>query len=86
MVTTGKLYDDTRLQFGKIYFVNANDEREFVSDVFDNGKVLNDILDKDLKSRRPDFKSYYKRCWLDENDDLWIDFGSHTEFYVISKE
>ena len=30
------------------------------------------------------FKSYYQRIWIEEETNtLWIDVGSHTEFFVI---
>jgi len=30
------------------------------------------------------FKSYYQRIWIEEETDtLWIDVGSHTEFFVV---
>jgi hypothetical protein len=28
-------------------------------------------------------KSYYQRSWFDEDGSIWIDFGSHTEFFVL---
>lgn len=71
---------------GKLYFVNADNEREFVSDLHEDGENWNDIVDRDLKTRMPNFKSYYVRCWFDDDYNCWIDFGSHTEFYVIEKE
>lgn len=71
---------------GKLYFVNADNEREFVSDLHEDGENWNDIIDRDLKTRRPGFITYYQRYWLDDNDNIWIDYGSHTEFYIVEKE
>lgn len=68
---------------GKLYFVDKNGKREFIQDLTTDGVEITDIVDKDLKNRRPKFMSYYKRMWLDDDDNLWVDFGSHTEFYVV---
>lgn len=70
---------------GKLYFVNKDGEREFVSDLHEDGKSWDDIYKEDLKKRNPHFESYYTRCWLDKDDEFWIDYGSHTEFYVVVK-
>lgn len=71
---------------GKLYFVDSNNGRHFVSDLLEDGESWDDIYKEDLKKRNPEFKSYYTRCWLDKNDEFWIDFGSHTGFYVVVKE
>ena len=31
--------------------------------------------------KKYNYKNYYVRTWM-ENDELWIDFGSHVEFFV----
>ena len=43
-------------------------------------------IDQDLKKRRPKFISYYKRCWEDNDGNYWIDYGSHSEFYILRSE
>jgi hypothetical protein len=32
------------------------------------------------------FKIYYTRRWTDDNDNIWFDVGSHTEFFVLKGE
>ena len=75
----------------KLYFRDNKDELEFITEIYDYRGVissveLNEIITADLENRKPGFASYYNRFWLDDNDDMWIDFGSHTEFYVLKKE
>lgn len=71
----------------KLYFRDNNDELEFITEIQVPESVeLNEIITADLKNRKPEFASYYKRFWFDDNNDIWIDFGSHTEFYVLKKE
>lgn len=41
------------------------------------------IIDKILKERG--YKSYYKRT-LEHKDGMLIDFGSHTEFFLIEND
>lgn len=70
----------------KLYFSNNKDEKELVSpNVITTEEGLKLAVD-DLKTRRPGFISYYQRYWLDDNDDIWIDYGSHTEFYVLTRK
>ena len=40
------------------------------------------LIKEDLKTRKPDFTSHYYRMWWDDHERFWIDFGSHTEFYI----
>ena len=75
----------------KLYFRDNKDELELITEIYDYRGVissveLNEIITADLKNRKPGFASYYNRFWLDDNDDMWIDFGSHTEFYILKKE
>lgn len=70
----------------KLYFSNNKDEKELVSpNVMTTEEGLR-LAVEDLKTRRPGFISYYQRYWLDDNDDIWIDYGSHTEFYVLTRK
>ena len=41
-------------------------------------KVINNFMDE------RNFKSYYQRLWVD-NNELWNDVGSHTEFFVLKE-
>ena len=70
----------------KLIFLDANGERHLVAD-----GILTDVdgfylMYEDLKTRRPGFKSYYTNCAYLPDGDTWIDFGSHTEFYILEAE
>lgn len=69
--------DENRI--GDLYFERSNGERVLLAENVDlNGasKVLKKFLDDH------NFKSYYTRMWQHENE-LWMDFGSHTQFMVL---
>lgn len=70
----------------KLYFSNADDERELLYTNLQSIEYGIKLAVDDLETRRPGFISYYQRYWLDDNDDIWIDYGSHTEFYVLTRE
>ena len=66
-----------------LYFLNANSEEILVKENVGPGAdgMLAEAL-ADLKEREPEVKSFYQRCWWDDHQRFWIDFGSHTEFYI----
>jgi hypothetical protein len=70
-----------------LYFLNANSEEILVKENVGPGAdgMLAEAL-TDLKDRDPEFKSFYQRCWWDDHQRFWIDFGSHTEFYICHEE
>lgn len=70
----------------KLYFSNADDEREIIATDIKTAEEGLKLAVKDLKTRRPGFITYYQRYWLDDNDDIWIDYGSHTELYVLTRK
>lgn len=48
------------------------------TDTFANAwKIVHNILDQKYKD------VYYTRFWIQDNDLLYIDYGSHTDFYII---
>ena len=67
-----------------LYFLNNKNEYEPIQKVeyMDN---IGEIIRADLETRKPDFVSYYMRMWNDSEDNTWIDYGSHTEFYVVKE-
>ena len=70
----------------RLIFLDANGERRFVAD-----GILTDVdgfyqMYEDLKTRRPEFKSYYTNCSYLNDSSIWIDFGSHTEFYILEAD
>lgn len=70
-----------------LYFLNADSEEILVKEYVGPGAdgMLDDAME-DLKERKPKFISYYQRCWWDNHNRFWIDFGSHTEFYICHEE
>ena len=43
------------------------------------------LINKDLKENYPNFKSYYKRMWV-ENNMLKFDVGDYSCFYYLELE
>lgn len=69
--------DENRI--GDFYFERSNGKRVLLAENVDQkaaGVVMKQFLDGH------NFKSYYTRVW-EENDELWMDFGSHTQFMVL---
>lgn len=69
----------------KLFFQNSRDERKFITD-FDDMEQAFALIHADLKTRAPNFKSYYTRSWQENSKEIYYDVGSHTEFYVVVKE
>ena len=66
-------------RIGDFYFKRSNGERILLAENVDQDAawtVMNQFLD-DHK-----YKSYYVRSWERDNE-LWMDVGSHTEFFVL---
>lgn len=68
-----------------LYFKRANGKYKLLTSDIKNiedkkiGKTIREFLDEH------NFKSYYIRTWQDENEDYVYDVGSHTEFFILSK-
>ena len=68
-----------------LYFKRTNGEYKLLASDIKNiedkkiGKTIHEFLDEH------NFKSYYTRTWQDENEDYVYDVGSHTEFFILSK-
>ena len=73
-----------------LYFLDSQSEEHKVGPVkLEVGQLTSNsetdilkVMREDLKIRRPEFNSWYQRCWWDDHERFWIDFGSHTEFYI----
>lgn len=67
----------------KIFFENSQGiEREI-------GKSETEELGFNIISaflKEHNYKSYYYNCHYMEDKGLWVDVGSHTEFFYIRKE
>lgn len=68
-----------------LYFLDANGKEHLVAKGVEDGN-FNDIMLKDLERRHPGYEVYYTRQWWDDYFRKWIDFGSHTEFYLLQDE
>ena len=63
----------------KLLFKNSNGNERVIADV-NSFSEANEEIDKFLDEHN--FKSYYKRLW-EENSRMWVDVGSHTEFFIV---
>lgn len=68
-----------------LYFLDANDKQHLVARNVSEEDAIPKML-IDLYNRYPDFKNYYQRTWWDNFHRYWIDYGSHTEFYILQEE
>lgn len=67
-----------------LYFLDNENNYHLVTDnITPDSPVLMDLVLQDLMDRRPGFTSFYQRTWFDDKGRYWIDYGSHTEFYVL---
>lgn len=63
-----------------VYFENTNGvQREIgTADTQEEAfKIIRKFLDEHS------YKPPYWRSWSEENGEIWVDVGSHTEFFVI---
>lgn len=68
-----------------LYFLDRKDKQHLVAtDVKEENAV--ELAIDDLGRRYPEVKSYYQRCWWDDFHRMWIDYGSHIEFYILQEE
>lgn len=70
--------DENRI--GDFYFKRSNGERVLLAENVDL-KVANVVMKQFMDDHN--FKSYYTRVW-EENGELWMDVGSHTEFFILA--
>lgn len=68
-----------------LYFLDNKDRQHLAArDVSEEDAMAKMLID--LRNRYPKFESYYQRYWWDEFHRMWIDYGSHTEFYILQEE
>jgi len=68
-----------------LYFLDKEDKQHLVARDVSEEYAVGLAID-DLGRRYPEVKSYYQRIWWDEFHRMWIDYGSHTEFYLFQEE
>lgn len=64
---------------GDFYFERSNGERILLATNVDQNAafaIMHQFLDDH------NYKSYYTRTWQ-EGNELWMDVGSHTEFFIL---
>ena len=64
---------------GDLYFERSNGERVLLAENVDK-EAAYEVMKQFLDDHK--YKSYYTRTW-EENNDLWMDVGSHTEFFIL---
>lgn len=65
-----------------LYFLDENDNQHLVAEDVEE-KAIGNLINIDLVTRIPGFEVYYNtRQWWDSFLRMWIDFGSHTQFYL----
>lgn len=67
-----------------LYFLDKECNQHLVAENVEEQDVSQKVI-ADLAVRYPKFVSYYQRTWWDEYFRYWIDYGSHTEFYILQK-
>ena len=65
-----------------LYFLDKDDNQHLVAEDVTEENAWT-YSEADLNKRYPDFKVYYVRRWWDNFFRHWIDYGSHTEFYIL---
>lgn len=69
----------------KLYFKNGNGVDNFVADL-EKFSGFFDVIKQDIHERNPDYKIPYYRTWASGDNEIMIDVGSHTEFYVLRSD
>lgn len=66
-----------------LYFENSNGYRRKIgnpSSIDEASLIISDFL------KNHNYKSYYTRMWTNDNDEVYYDVGSHSEFFVLVAE
>lgn len=66
-------------RIGDFYFERSNGERILLAENV-NREAAFAVMKQFLDDHN--YKSYYTRTW-EENNELWMDVGSHTEFFIL---
>jgi hypothetical protein len=69
-----------------LYFRNSSGELKFVTENLDTMKEVTKSIHAYITDISPNYQIYYMRQWQDDNNDIWFDVGSHTEFFVLKGE
>ena len=66
-------------RIGNFYFERSNGERVLLAENIDKETAFH-VTYQFLNEHN--YKSYYTRTW-EQSNELWMDVGSHTEFFVL---
>jgi uncharacterized phage protein gp47/JayE len=69
-----------------LYFYDNFGEQRVVTANLDTIKEIIKNIYSYVAKLNPDYQIYYTRRWKDDNDNIWFDVGSHTEFFVLKGE
>lgn len=69
----------------KLYFKNGNGIDNFVADLEKFSEFFN-VIEQDIHKRNPNYKIPYYRTWANGDNEIMVDCGSHTEFYVLRSD
>lgn len=69
----------------KLYFKNRNGVDNFVTDL-EKFSGFFDAIEQDIHKRNPNYKIPYYRTWANGDNEIMVDCGSHTEFYVLRSD
>lgn len=77
-----------------LYFKNSDGQYKLLSNKIkgDINKIVTEKVDDEIYRiihafiENHNYKSYYTRVWQTENNDVYFDVGSWTEFFVVSTE
>jgi hypothetical protein len=69
-----------------LYFRDSHGESRVVTTNLNTMKeVMRHILIF-IADINPYYQIHYTRRWTDDDDNIWFDVGSHTEFFVLKGE
>lgn len=69
----------------KLYFKNGNGVDNFVADL-EKVQEFSNAIKQDIHKRNPNYKIPYYRTWANGDNEVMVDVGSHTEFYVLRSD
>ena len=69
----------------KLYFKNGDGVDNFVAALEKFSESFN-VIEQDIHKRNPNYKIPYYRTWTNGDNEIMVDCGSHTEFYVLRSD
>lgn len=65
-----------------LYYLHRDGQLELVGVAPTNEKSVYEIANNFIATIYPNFKIYYYRTWDETPNEMWIDYGSHDEFFI----